>query len=87
MDGDRFAAADFAKAIVGLAFDAHTVRRQANRRSHIRPHRCEMRQELRALSDDRHVDVADFQTLLAHNRGRAPEQIETRRIRPSRISV
>ena len=60
--GDGFAAAELADALVGLPLDADAVdRRCQSARARLRAHGVDVRRELRALGDDGHVDVADFE--------------------------
>ncbi len=58
MTGHCFAAADGIDLLVGLAFDAHRRDINSERGGEVRPHRIEVRQQLRAFGDHGHVDIA-----------------------------
>src|SRR5919204_4048340 len=62
---DRLAGADRAHAVVRLRFDAHVLRRGAERLGDARPHRAGPRVETRGLGDDRRVDGSDAPASLA----------------------
>ena len=51
------------------------------------PHRVDMIADLRRLEDDGHVDVADLEPAVVHQRDDATQQIEAVRVLPPRIGV
>ena len=71
--GHRLAPADAVDALVGLALDADPRHVDAERCRELGAHRVEVRQQLRPLGDDRHVDVADAEARRAR-RGPPPAQ-------------
>ena len=72
--GHGFTAAHAVHALVGLAFHADGAGIDAERRGEIRPHRIEIRKQLRLLRNHRHIHVRHAVTGLVHLRDRAFQQ-------------
>src|SRR5262249_21289544 len=81
------AAADRVHPFVRLALDADAIDADADRGRDAGAHLLDMILDLRPLENHGHVHVADLELPLAEERNGAPQQIEARRVLPTRIGI
>src|SRR5262245_22695261 len=80
MDGHALSPTDLAHSLVGLAFDAHRIRRHLQRAGQRRADAMDMRREFRPLGNDYRVNALDDEARVANEGKGATEQLEAVRV-------